>query len=368
MNGMGGYVGSSADHHRISKQQKEREQQRKQFEDAKKKAEAAGGLRQFGTGTSENFDNAFKNETVGLVTRDEFLVKRQTIAERLEAEAKRQRDAAEEDAWKEREERRAKRSKKERKHKLSFDDDFGEDDEEECDIPSTAPPPQPSTVSAPSAPDAAAPPPPTTTTTNNTIPIAATTTTAQMPRKYATLGKDPTVNADFLPDRDREREEEHLRETLRKEWNEQQAKIKAQPLDVTYSYFNGSGHRRRITIKKGDSIGTFLKAVIEQLGPHFRELRGSSASSLMYIKEDVILPQTMTFYELITKKAMGKTGPLFHFQLQEMAATTFDPRMKSQDSHAGKVVERHWYSRNKHIFPYSKWEPFDIEKHFPSIE
>ncbi len=25
-------------------------------------------------------------------------------------------------------------------------------------------------------------------------------------------------------------------------------------------------------------------------------------------------------------------------------------------SHPGKIVERHWYERNKHIFPASRWE------------
>jgi protein FAM50 len=25
----------------------------------------------------------------------------------------------------------------------------------------------------------------------------------------------------------------------------------------------------------------------------------------------------------------------------------------------GKVVERRWYEKNKHIFPASRWEPFD---------
>lgn len=28
----------------------------------------------------------------------------------------------------------------------------------------------------------------------------------------------------------------------------------------------------------------------------------------------------------------------------------------NQQSHAGKVVERHWYEKNKHIFPASRWE------------
>ena len=28
----------------------------------------------------------------------------------------------------------------------------------------------------------------------------------------------------------------------------------------------------------------------------------------------------------------------------------------------GKVVDRHWYDRNKHIFPASRWEVYDPEK------
>jgi protein FAM50 len=118
-------------------------------------------------------------------------------------------------------------------------------------------------------------------------------------------------------------------------------------------------------VKKGDSIGTFLRAVQEQLAPQFRELKAVSSSGLMYIKEDIIMPNTITFYELITKKAQGKSGPLFQFDLQEHIATAFDPRVKSRDSHAGKVVERHWYTQNKHIYPYSNWEMFDPEKHIP---
>jgi hypothetical protein len=37
-------------------------------------------------------------------------------------------------------------------------------------------------------------------------------------------------------------------------------------------------------VRKGDTIGGFLKAVREQLAPQFRELRAVSGDSLMYIK------------------------------------------------------------------------------------
>jgi protein FAM50 len=44
-------------------------------------------------------------------------------------------------------------------------------------------------------------------------------------------------------------------------------------LEVTYSFFDGSGHRRVITVQRGDSIGNFLKKVREELSPEFKDLR-----------------------------------------------------------------------------------------------
>lgn len=55
----------------------------------------------------------------------------------------------------------------------------------------------------------------------------------------------------------------------------------------------------------------------------------------MYVKEDIILPHSVSFYDLIVNKARGKSGPLFQFNLQEHAVMSFDPRLQSQDSHAG---------------------------------
>lgn len=42
--------------------------------------------------------------------------------------------------------------------------------------------------------------------------------------------------------------------------------------------------RRQVTVKKGDSIGGFLKAVREQIAPEFRELRHVGVDNLLYIK------------------------------------------------------------------------------------
>ena len=58
-------------------------------------------------------------------------------------------------------------------------------------------------------------------------------------------------------------------------------------------------------------------------------------------------------------RARGKSGPLFHFNVQEDLRLVSDIRIAREDSHAGKVVERRWYERNKHIYPASKWKVFD---------
>ncbi|KAL4852670.1 Protein XAP5 CIRCADIAN TIMEKEEPER [Chlorella vulgaris] len=343
----GGYVGTTEDKRRIERQLKERDEQHKQYEEAKKKAQQGHGLRQFGTASSEAIEHAFKNETVGLVTREQFVEKRLTIEERLKEEEKKRRHEAEEEALREKDRQRAKKAKTEQKHKLSFDD-FAEEEEEDEEQQEREGQAQGMQQASNDADDAVA---------------------INGPKlRYAKLGKDPTVRTDFLPDKDRQREEDEMREKLKAEYGLRQAAIKAEPLEIIYSYYNGTGHRRAVTVRKGDSVGQFLKAVVEQLTPQFREIRTTSVTNLMYVKEDIILPQTITFYDLIVNKAQGKSGPLFQFDLHEHAVASFDPRVKSQDSHAGKVVDRHWYNKNKHIYPASRWAPFDEAKQYDGKE
>jgi hypothetical protein len=52
--------------------------------------------------------------------------------------------------------------------------------------------------------------------------------------------------------------------------------FRAEPLEVTYSFFDGSGHRRVIMVLRGDSIGDFLKKVRDELSPEFKDLRSNS--------------------------------------------------------------------------------------------
>ena len=176
------------------------------------------------------------------------------------------------------------------------------------------------------------------------------------------FGKNPDVDTSFLPDVDRDEEENKLREHLRQEWEDRTAKLKAEEIDITYSYWDGSGHRRNLSMKKGQSIYQFLQKTLEDLRPDFPELRSVTADQLMYVKEDLILPQTNTFYDFIVTKARGKSGPLFSFDVHEDIRMVHDATKEKNESHAGKVVLRNWYERNKHIFPASRWEPFDPTK------
>lgn len=321
MAGMGdGYVGTAQDAARIRRLEKQREVDRKKIEDLKNKSSGGQtGLLQFGSGTSEILENAFSKETVGLVTREQYVETRVNLRSKVEEEEKEKLQKLEQE-----EEELQKQKRKKRRAKtparLSFISEMENESDEEGG-----------------------------TTENGDL-------------KKPKLGKDPTVETSFLPDREREAEEQREREYLRQQWLEEQKRIKNEPLEITYSYWDGAGHRRVLQVRKGDTMADFMRAVQQQLASEFREIRTTSVENLLYVKEDLIIPHQYSFYELIINKARGKSGPLFHFDVHEDIRTTADATIEKDESHAGKVVERHWYEKNKHIFPASRWEIYDPTK------
>jgi len=112
-------------------------------------------------------------------------------------------------------------------------------------------------------------------------------------------------------------------------------------------------------VRKGTSIGKFLEYVKLQLSPEFPEVRGVTSDGFLYVKEDLIIPHHVSFYDLIAMKARGKSGPLFHFDVHDDVRLVNDSRIEKDESHPGKIVDRRWYEQNKHIFPASRWELFD---------
>lgn len=177
--------------------------------------------------------------------------------------------------------------------------------------------------------------------------------------------KNPEVDTSFLPDAQRERRAQTERDRLRKEWLDRQKSMKQELLEITYSYWDGTGHRRTVQCKKGDTVGEFLELVRCDLAKEFREMGNVSSDALLYVKEDLIIPQDISFYDLIATRARGKSGPLFNFDVHDdVRLGPLDARVEKDESHPGKVVERRWYDRNKHIFPASRWEIYDPAKEY----
>ncbi|KAL0670110.1 hypothetical protein Bca4012_032814 [Brassica carinata] len=317
MSGMGdGYVGTSQDGVRIRRLQKQREAERRKIQELKSKTASGqeqSGLLQFGSSSCEILDTAFKKETVGLVTREEYVEKRVNIRNKFEEEEKEKLQKLLQEEEELQQQKRNKKRKIKGSSRLSFsedlDDDSDGDDGENTNL------------------------------------------------RFGKLGKDPSVETNFLPDSEREAEEQAERERLKKQWTREQEQIKSyEPLQITYSYWDGTGHRRVIQASTSLHLLSYW-AVQQQLAPDFREIRTTSVENLLYVKEDLIIPHQHSFYELIINKARGKSGPLFHFDVHEDVRTIADATIEKDESHAGKVVERHWYEKNKHIFPASRWEP-----------
>lgn len=60
--------------------------------------------------------------------------------------------------------------------------------------------------------------------------------------------KNPNVDTSFLPDREREEQERKEREQLRQEWILKQEEMKGEEIEIVYSYWDGSGHRKSVKV------------------------------------------------------------------------------------------------------------------------
>ncbi|XP_063038446.1 protein FAM50A [Melospiza melodia melodia] len=320
---MAQYKGAASEAGRALQLMKKRERQREHMEQLRLRIQEENIMK-------SNIDKKFsahydaveaelKSSTVGLVTLNDMKAKQEALVKEREKQLAKREQSRELQLQLERQRERQRRQEAQRKiSSLSFS--LGEEEEEEEEeAPEEAP-------------------------------------------KKRKLGKNPDVDTSFLPDRDREEEENRLREELRQEWEAKQEKIKNEEIEITFSYWDGSGHRRTVKMKKGNTMQQFLQKALEILRKDFSELRLGGVEQLMYIKEDLIIPHHHSFYDFIVTKARGKSGPLFNFDVHEDVRLLSDATVEKDESHAGKVVLRSWYEKNKHIFPASRWEPFDPEK------
>ncbi|GMH77065.1 hypothetical protein TrVE_jg6821 [Triparma verrucosa] len=298
--------------------EKERQKSQEAFEAKKAKMEedSKRGAKRIDDKFQQTTENATAVDVVGLVTADEWKRRMEEKNKRKESA-----DLEAEEAEREKEDLKKKKQKKKKKKKI-LSLSFAADDEDEDGAGSPSP----------------------------------------VKKKSK---KNPEVETSFLPDKDREAEQKKEERRLKQEYIAKQEAIKEEKLKITYSYWDGSGHRKEITVKKGHTILEFLELVRLDLSSQFREVAAGVAEDLMYVKEDIMLPCDITFYDLITTKARGKSGPLFSFDVHDdIRIGAVDSRVEKDESHPGKIVDRKWYDRNKHIFPASRWEQYDPAKEF----
>lgn len=354
---MAHYKGAASEAGRAMQLMKKREIAQQEIEFRKKKIEEDLKINNIESKFATHYDaveQQLKSSTIGLVTLDEMKAKQEDIVR------EREKKLAQKKAEKDREKLRALEEKQAEKNKqrkqiqaLSFnvDEDENEDEEEDDDNDDD----DGNGASNDESNDSSSQ------SSSKKFSSWATTEDGDAPA-FKKLRKNPDVDTSFLPDREREEGENRLREELRQEWVAQQAALKDQEIPITFSYWDGSGHRRSVTMKKGNSIYQFLQKCLETLRKEFSELKTVMADQLMYVKEDLILPHHYSFYDFIVTKARGKSGPLFQFDVHDDIRMISDATVEKEESHAGKVLLRSWYERNKHIFPASRWEPYDPTK------
>ncbi|XP_063427902.1 protein FAM50A-B-like [Mytilus trossulus] len=327
---MAHYKGAASEGGRAMILMKKRQKEQEEVEAKKKKIEEElkiGNIQNKFATHYDAIEAQLKSNTIGLVTLDEMKAKQEDIVKKREKQLAKK-NAEAQLIEKQKEDRKKKEKLKIANLSFVMNEDEDEDDQEEEE---------------------------------EIIEIPKADT-----GKKKRLGKNPDVDTSFLPDRDREEEENKLREQLREEWATKQEKLKNEEIEITYSYWDGSGHRRQVRMRKGNSIQQFLQKCLEGLRREFNDLKSVTVDQLMYVKEDLIIAQHYTFYDFIVTKARGKSGPLFNFDVHEDVRLVSDASVEKDESHAGKVCLRSWYERNKHIFPASRWEPYDPEKRWDS--
>eukprot|EP00055_Hartaetosiga_balthica_P004155 m.10340 g.10340 ORF g.10340 m.10340 type:complete len:323 (-) comp3656_c0_seq1:42-1010(-) len=172
--------------------------------------------------------------------------------------------------------------------------------------------------------------------------------------KSSRIGKNPEVDTSYLPDKEREAYLRKRKEELLKQWLIEQEELKKEKAIIGFSYWDGSDHMRKVKVMKGDTVATFIKKALKTVRRDHQELRSINVEEMLFIRDNVIMPQHLTFYDLILHQANNRGQLFFDFD---------GPKLKKDDPRSSKMCMRSWYESNKHIFPASCWESFDQAKH-----
>lgn len=230
---MAHYKGAASEAGRAMQLMKKREIAQQEIELRKKKIEDDLKIHNIENKFATHYnavEQQLKTSTIGLVTLNEMKAKQENIVK------ERERKLAQKEREKEQEKERALAAKQAEKNKqkrqiqaLSFNlDEDEEEEEEEAEI-----------------------------SDNDITEKFVKSENMQCDKPVIKkIKKNPDVDTSFLPDREREEEENKLREELRQEWARKQNALKEEEIEITFSYWDGSGHRRSVVMKKGKNFNT----------------------------------------------------------------------------------------------------------------
>ena len=210
---MAHYKGAASEAGRAMQLMKKREIAQQEIELRKKKIEDDLKIHNIENKFATHYnavEQQLKTSTIGLVTLTEMKAKQENIVkerERKLAQKEREKEQEKEKALAAKQAEKNKQKKQIQALSFSLDEDEDEADEDSEDV--------------------------------ETEP------------KVKKIKKNPDVDTSFLPDREREEEEKRLREELRQEWAKKQQALKEEEIEIVFSYWDGSGHRRSVIMKKG---------------------------------------------------------------------------------------------------------------------
>lgn len=220
---MAHYKGAASEAGRAMQLMKKREIAQQEIELRKKKIEDDLKIHNIENKFATHYnavEQQLKTSTIGLVTLNEMKAKQENIVK------ERERKLAQKEREKEQEKERALAAKQAEKNKQKRQIQalsFNLDEEEEAEISDDD-------------------------NTDKSPKLENTQCNESVIKK---IKKNPDVDTSFLPDREREEEENKLREELRQEWARKQNALKEEEIEITFSYWDGSGHRRSVIMKKG---------------------------------------------------------------------------------------------------------------------
>ena len=209
---MAQYKGPASESQRVMQLQKKRERDQEDIELKKRKLADELKVSNMESKFSAHYDaveNDLKSTTVGLLTVEEMKTRQEKAVKDREMQlARKNREELRLLKKEEKERERAKKKQSQQIKALSFNMNEEEESEEEEE-------------SAKEVEDPGEGP------------------SGEFLKKKR-LGKNPDVDTSFLPDVDRDEEENRLREELRQQWEERQAKLRAEEVEITFSYWDGN--------------------------------------------------------------------------------------------------------------------------------